>query len=466
MHTAPQTCISRRTLFGGIAGATAGAILAACGDTANPTTPVTTVRPSGTAGASTAPAANYLPPLPAGTTVNIVWYNLAAAGAIKEVYDQLLGEFAAANPNIKVEARGIPAADSAAKVQADVVAGNVPDLLQGVFSDLDFVANELKAPAVEDLVSPAELAEWSGGEFPMSVNGLKLAALNGKTYGVPFNLSTQTLYYNANLLTMAGLDPNKPPATWNEVKQYALQIKERTGKEGIVIPPSDWMFQAIAGSNGGRVMTEDRRTLTYTQPETVAAAQMWQDLVKSGAHPALSADNTTMAFTSSNLGMTLWTSALQANFVAAAAKGGWTLHSAKMPAFGGKPTTPVNSGSGLFILSRDRLKQRAAWELMKFLTSARAYTTVTSKIGYLPLRPGIVNDDRYLKPYVQMNPLVQPNLEQLERLRPWVAFPGSNYRQIFDLMTKAEEEVIYGGADAERTLKAAQDRSQSLMPKR
>jgi len=76
-----------------------------------------------------------------------------------------------------------------------------------------------------------------------------------------------------------------------------------------------------------------------------------------------------------------------------------------------------------------------------------------------------VDDDRYLKAWAEQHPLVQPNIEQLKTLEPWVAFPGSNYRQIVDIETKAVEDVAYNGANAETTLKAAQDRSQQLMPK-
>jgi multiple sugar transport system substrate-binding protein len=54
-------------------------------------------------------------------------------------------------------------------------------------------------------------------------------------YGVPYVFSTPTLFYNADLFRQAGLDPDKPPTTWAEVKQYGLQIKQRTAKLGIDI---------------------------------------------------------------------------------------------------------------------------------------------------------------------------------------------------------------------------------------
>lgn len=302
----------------------------------------------------------------------------------------------------------------------------------------------------------------------MSQNGLTLGELDGKLYGVPYTFSTPTLFFNAAIFEAAGLNPNAPPTTWADVKQQALRIKQQAGKEGIAIQCLglyDWCWQGMVRSNGGRVLSEDRRTVTFASAEGIGAAAMWQDLVQSGAHPPINSTDSGAAFGGGNLGMVLTTSALQASFLSQA-KGKFTLRASKMPAFAGKPAVPTNSGSGLFILSKDPLKQRAAWELMKSITSERGYTIITSKIGYLPLRPGIVNDDRYLKQYVAENPLVQPNLEQLQVLQPWVAWPGSNYRQAVQVMMKAVEEVVYSNAPAETTLKTAQERAQQLLPRR
>jgi len=431
---------------------------------------VATTIPGTTAPGTMARPANYPPTIPAGTQVSIVFesYNLATAGLGKDATQQLIDEFNAAHPNIKVEGRAAASTDIITKAQAEVVAGNPPDLLQGIFSDLDFIVNDLKANAVEDLVPPDEYTAYTGGPYPLSPNGLKLAALNGKTYGVPYTFSTPTLFYNADLFKAAGLDPDKPPTTWAEVKTAALAIKAKTSKEGVAIQclgQYDWCYQALVRSNGGRVLAEDRKSLLFAQPEAVGALQMWQDLVQSGAHPPLQTNDSSAAFQGGDLGMVLTTSALQSSFVASA-QGKYTLRAAKMPAFAGKPVVPTNSGSGLFILAKDPLKQRAAWEFMKFVTSERGYTIITSKIGYLPLRPGIVNDAQYLKPWADQHPLVQPNLEQLNVLEPWIAFPGANYRQEADIMMKAVEQVVYNGAPADSTMKAAQDRVTALLPKR
>ncbi|MFC5407453.1 ABC transporter substrate-binding protein [Cohnella soli] len=389
-------------------------------------------------------------------------YNLATAGQ-KEGTQLLIDEFEAAYPNIEVE--GIPVASNEinAKVQADLAAGSPPDVAQLVFDGLDFAVNNFGAKPLEEVVPADELAENFKGFSP---NGLKLGQLNGKTYGLPFTFSTPVLFYNAKLFKDAGLDPEKPPTTWAEVKVDALAINKATKASGVHIGGSagaDWIVQALIGSNGGKVLSDDRKTIAFGSPEAVGAMKMWQDMIASGASDKLNDGEVIEAFSQGKVGMLLFTSALQNMFLGASQAGGWELKAAAMPSFDGKPTTPVNSGSALFILSNDKAKQQAAWQFLKFATSERGYTIITSKIGYLPLRPSIVEDPQYLKDWVEQNPLIKPNLAQLERLQPWVSYPGANWHQIETILLDAVQKSILSKDDVATIMQDAQKRAQALV---
>ncbi|MCX7384517.1 MAG: extracellular solute-binding protein, partial [Alphaproteobacteria bacterium] len=61
---------------------------------------------------------------------------------------------------------------------------------------------------------------------------LKSVTWKGKTYGVPTNNETMALIWNAGLFREAGLDPESPPATWDDLVRYSKQIKDKTGKNG------------------------------------------------------------------------------------------------------------------------------------------------------------------------------------------------------------------------------------------
>ncbi|TLS51778.1 ABC transporter substrate-binding protein [Paenibacillus antri] len=400
-----------------------------------------------------------------GEKVKITFYsyNLAIASQ-KEGTQQLIDEFEAAHPQIDIDPIAVASTEINTKVQADIAAGASPDVAQLVFDGLDYAVHNYNAKALEDVVPAEELSKTFEGFSP---NGLELGRLNGKTYGLPFTFSTPVLFYNAKLFADAGLDPNAPPTTWAEVKEAALQIAGKTEAEGVHIGGSagnDWIVQALIGSNGGEVLSDDRASIRFGEPEAVEAIRMWQDMVLSGAHDKLNDGEVIQAFSEGKLGMLLYTSALQSAFIQASQAGGWELKAAAMPSFGDKPTTPVNSGSALFILSGDEAKQKAAWEFLKFVTSERGYTIITSKIGYLPLRPAIVDDPNYLKDWVEANPLVKPNLEQLTRLRPWISYPGPNWLQIETTLLEAVQQSIQGTGDVAAIMQEAQSRAQSLMP--
>lgn len=406
-------------------------------------------------------AQTMAPSIDQPVTINFYNYNLASAGIGADATKKLIAEFMAANPNVTVEGIGYSSAD-ASRIQADLAAGMPVDLVQTVFSDLDFAVQNFGAQALEDIAPAAEIAGHLEGMHP---NGIKLGVLNGKTYGLAYTFSTPVLFYNADLFRAADLDPDNPPQTWEELKAAALAIEEKTDAEGFTggILGSDWLLQGVIRSNNGEVISRDRSTLKFAEPESVEAIKMLRDLSDAGVFENYDFAGAIEGMAAGKLGMYLQTSALQASLVAGAT-GNYELRATTMPRFGEKPTRPNNSGSALTIHTTDPLKQRAAWELMKFLTSEHGYTIITSEIGYLPLRPAIVEDERYLKDWVAEHPLVQPNLEQLDRLEPWDPMPGPNYRQILKTMNDAVEMSIFGGTDVEATLKDAQANAQALMP--
>jgi len=399
-------------------------------------------------------------------------YNFGQAGPWTDTFNGLLTAFRAQHPNITVTAQKPqgtspnPAADTISSIQTQAATGNAPDVAQVGFSDMGFVVDQLGAKPLDDLVGSDTVQQALGGAHPYAPAAASLGDLDGKPYGVPFVLSTPVLYYNASLFTAAGLDPATPPATWADVASAAARIKAATGKEGayvdcVTTTAKDWCLQSIIRSNGGRVLSEDRTTLEYAQPESVQAVATLADMVRSGASPKFSQQQAVEAFARGELGMILESSALQGTFGKGAKGAGWELRGAATPSFGTTPAVPTNSGAALYVLADDPAKQRAAWELITFLTSDEAFTQIAKNIGYLPLRTGLM--DSTLKDWAAANPTTAINVDQLNRMEPWVSFPGTSYLQVRDGMMDAVERVVLQGADPQTTLTEAQQRGQSLL---
>jgi len=139
------------------------------------------------------------------------------------------------------------------------------------------------------------------------------------------------------------------------------------------------------------------------------------------------------------------------------------LRTAGEPAFGTHAVVPVNSGSALFIFSKDPAKQHAAWEFLRFAMSQRGYTIITSDLGYIPLRDDVLKDPHYLKPYITKDPRILPAVNQLNYLQPRVSWPGDNSEQSLTVYLQAVSAVLDNGQDPQTTMNAAATRVDTLL---
>lgn len=424
------------------------------------------------ASASRAVPAAAFKPVPTNQQVGITFLSYLPAAFTQgaSTVNGLIASFEASHPNIHVTVESayptIPA------VQQDAAAGNEPDVVQGTFDGWKYLVSGLGAIDLTKTFGQAQINDEWGGDYPYATPVQQLAVEKGDVYGIPWTLSTPVLFYNANLFEKAGLSPSDPPTTWAALKADAQKIKAATGASGLEngciglgvgTTLSDWCLQAIIDSAGGRLFNASGTKLNFDNSGTVYAMKVMKDLANSGVMVNLTGTQAYQAFASGKLAMMLQTSAVQATLLGLSQGGNFTLLDAKMPGFGAKPTAPTNSGSGLFILSKDSLKQRAAWELVRYLTSDAAMTTITESIGYPPLRPGLANSPTYLGAWKRTNTLVKANLAQLKVLVPYQGYPGPNYSQIVDTLANAATSIVFENGNSKSLLASAQSTAASML---
>ncbi|GAA4482472.1 ABC transporter substrate-binding protein [Rhodococcus olei] len=431
---------------------------------------------TGSVGTASGGAGATVPELAPDQKVDIVFesYNLQQAGPWTDTITGLLRDFEAAHPNITVTAQppqgaaGASGVATASSVQTQLLAGNPPDVAQLTFDTVDFAVNQLGAKNIESLVGKEAVEENFAGPHPYHPRAKVLGDWNGVTYGVPYVFSTPVLFFNASTLAKAGVPADVDLSTWPKVTEVAKKVTAATGKPALsiscAVKGGNWCMQALFKSAGGAVLSDDRSTIEFGDPASVEAVTALRAMFDAGVLANQSATAQTEAFAKGDTAMTMTSSAIQGSFIKAAQAGGWDLKAAAMPAFPGHEAVPTNSGSGLFIFSQDPAKQRAAWELITFMTSDHAYTEISSKIGYLPLRTSLTTDPAALKPWADKNPLVAPNLAQLDRLQPWMSYPGNSYVQVDDILATAIEDSVFYGKDPATTMSAAQQRAQTLLP--
>ena len=396
-------------------------------------------------------------------TLSFLSYNYGTPDLGGQGTQELISAFEAANPTIKIKPQGVPVANALTEAQTETAAGDPPDVAQIGWSKMAAAYGALPVTPVQDIPTAAQ---WQAATAGLSQPLLKAVEDNGKVVAMPYTISTPTLFYNATLFKQAGLNPADPPATIAQAQQDGLAIA-KTGASGVYFDiadaaKSDFLTQSVIDANGGSEISPAGQP-DVEQPAAVAALAAMRELTTSGAQPTVSEADAVAAFDAGKLGMLVTSTALLAG-VEAAAQGKFDLRTAAMPGFAGKPARTTFSGAGLVVLARDKAHQQAAWQFIKFLTSAQGFTIITSKIGYLPLRPAIVNDSRYLGPYYRKDPRIGPALKQLAQVTPYAFFAGAQAAQaVATLQDDAVQPIVFAGASPASTLASVTKQIQSML---
>lgn len=222
--------------------------------------------------------------LPARAVEISFYYPIAVSGPLTKIIEGMVADFEKANPGITVKPiYSGNYGETLAKALTANKSGQPPQVAVLVASDALTVIDEDAVAPMENFVKTADDKAWLDGFFPaLMMNG----RYEGKTYGVPFQRSTQVMYWNKAAFKEAGLDPNRPPANWDELVEYGkkLTVKDASGKVtrwGLIIPSgvtSHWFLQGFTTQNRAK-LTNDSGTETYLNtPEAIEALQFWVDL--------------------------------------------------------------------------------------------------------------------------------------------------------------------------------------------
>ena len=106
------------------------------------------------------------------------------------------------------------------------------------------------------------------------------------------------------------------------------------------------------------------------------------------------------------------------------------------------------------ILSKDKDKQKAAAEFVKYLESAESLTKWDTGTGYLPPRKGMDKEGDYKK-LMDENENVRKAMEMLPNVTPWVSFPGQNGLQAEQVLIDMRDVVLNGSKSATDALHEA-----------
>ncbi len=319
------------------------------------------------------------------------YYPVAVGGPITKIVDGLAAEFEKENPGIRL--RPIYSGsyqESITKALTAVKSGEPPVTSILLSTDMYTLIDEEAILPFDGFVKAPEDQAWIKSFYPAFMEN---SQTGGKTWGIPFQRSTIVLYYNKEMFKEAGLDPNRPPATWKEQVEYAQKLTKRdaSGKVtqwGIQIPSSGfpyWLFQALAIENGVNLMNADGTETYYDRPEVVEALRYWVDLVtKYKVHPEgiVEWGTTPKDFFERKVAM-IWTTTGNLTNVRANAK--FDFGVAMLPA-GKRRGSPTGGGNFYLFKKSTPAQQQAALRFIKWVTSPQRAAQWGIDTGYIAVR--------------------------------------------------------------------------------
>jgi multiple sugar transport system substrate-binding protein len=257
---------------------------------------------------------------------------------------------------------------------------------RGVFASLDKYYQDDDA---KNLVQPA-----------VEANTYK-----GTKYGVPMNFTTLLLYWNKDMFKAAGLDPQKPPATWQEFADAAKKLTKDTNKDGkpeqyglaIADHQTIAMWPILLWQNGGGVVSQDGTKSTLGDPATIEAAEYWRSLIATNkiAPIGLGGADADKLFQSKKAAMEIVGPWMTSGFKEAGIDFGLAMPPA------GKQNVTLGTSVAFNVNKRaGAAKTDAAIEFMKYWNSKDSQTYWSVQTGFPPTRTDIPADALAQNPYV------------------------------------------------------------------
>jgi raffinose/stachyose/melibiose transport system substrate-binding protein len=172
-------------------------------------------------------------PASAQDKVTVRWWHIDTAATQTEYWQSLADAYMAQNPNVNIEITVLENEAFKARLVTVMQAGDPPDLFRswggGVlwqFADAGLVRN----------IAPELEGAWKDSFSAQSA--LALYGQNGEYYGVPYTWGVVGLWYNKALFQKAGLDPENPPATWDDFTAAVKALKD-SGVAPIAVGEAD-----------------------------------------------------------------------------------------------------------------------------------------------------------------------------------------------------------------------------------
>lgn len=323
--------------------------------------------------------------------VTLTWWDTSNATNEAPTYKAMIAEFEKANKDIKVKYVNVPFDQAQNKFQTAAGSKGAPDIIR---AEVGWTASWAKS----QFLAPLDGTPALDKQDDITPSLLKQAQYEGKTYGAPFVTDTLALMWNKDLLKKAGHD--KAPATWDELKTVAKDVKDKAGVDGFWLNNATYYEMAFLFGEGTDMVDAANKKITINSPEAVKAVDTSKGVLAADGVAKL--DVTADAYAHMQ-------DAFVNGKVAMIVQGPWELTNiykgvsfkdkanlgiSNVPAGStGKAGAPTGGHNLSVYAGSDKSKQEAAQKFVGFMTSGATQAKIALKNGTLPTRTSAYTDE-------------------------------------------------------------------------
>lgn len=340
------------------------------------------------------------------------------------------------------------------KLLSSMAAGEAPDV---AMVDSLAIGEMVEAGVIQDLSGYVE--SWEGWEdiLPTFKDA---ASWDGKPYGVFMNTDLRLLVWNKKLFEEAGLDPEAPPESWDDLIEKAKAVNNPPAVYGFVVPggssehlPMRW-YMFLRGA-GGQIL-DDNGCAAFNSEAGVRAAEFYQRLVEENLMPAdvlsASADDNDKALAAGKYAMGV----VGSWFFNFTAEAGIDTPEAFNETFGAGavPTpdgsaSPPSAGGWTVAIPADAPNPDLAWEFITTAMNEENQREWAISRGYVPVRESLSEDEEF----GEVIPFFDVIKEQVEQAKTRPPIP--EYGELSAELQSALQGVMLGEVEAQEALDAA-----------
>ncbi|MFI1479840.1 ABC transporter substrate-binding protein [Streptomyces sp. NPDC020747] len=302
----------------------------------------------------------------------------------KPYFEGLIADFEKKYPGTKVKWVDQPAEGYADKISADAAGGTLPDVVN---VSPDLVAPLAKAGLALDLDKSA--AKYKKEYLPGAWASHEIPGMEG-TYAFPWYLNTGPLFYNKSLFKEAGLDASKPPKTYDELFDDALELADKS--DGKVATLANVPTIEDFGRYGVELMNKEGTAFAFNDAKGVELLTKYKEL-----YDAKALDSQALTATPESSGKKFLTGAVAMNPGSALDLGNFKKQAPNLYKNIGITDQITSTGKvnmyvmGVMVNAQTR-RTPAAVAFAHFVTDAQNQMSFAKKVAIFPSSAGSLDD--------------------------------------------------------------------------